>query len=124
MNCLVYIDLNMVRAGVVKHPSEWENSGYHELQNIPERKKIIDYACLIKLLELNSYDELKTTHQSLIHEILNKGGALTREEKWTESLAVGSQPFVKDIKSKLGFKGKYRPIKKGKGSWEIHEEIF
>lgn len=23
MRCLVYIDLNMVRAGVVKHPAEW-----------------------------------------------------------------------------------------------------
>jgi len=29
----------MVRAGIVKHPSEWEYSGYRELQNIPERKK-------------------------------------------------------------------------------------
>ena len=25
--CLVYIDLNMVRAGVVKHPAEWAHSG-------------------------------------------------------------------------------------------------
>jgi hypothetical protein len=25
--CLVHIDLNMVRAGVVKHPSEWAHSG-------------------------------------------------------------------------------------------------
>jgi len=49
----------MVRAGIVKHPSEWECSGYHELLNIPERKRIIDYTCLIKLLELNSYNELK-----------------------------------------------------------------
>jgi precorrin isomerase len=23
--CVVYIDLNMVRAGVVKHPREWEH---------------------------------------------------------------------------------------------------
>ncbi len=27
------MDLNMVRAGVVKHPSEWGNCEYHELQN-------------------------------------------------------------------------------------------
>jgi putative transposase len=30
--CIVYIDLNMVRAGVVKHPSEWPYSGYNEIQ--------------------------------------------------------------------------------------------
>jgi len=123
MNCLVYIDLNMVRAGIVEHPSEWKNSGYHELQNIPDRKRIIDYDCLIKLMELNSYEELKTTHQNLISETLEKKGELTRDEKWTERIAVGSQSFVKGIKNKLGFKGKYRPIKKENGSWEIREEI-
>jgi len=26
-----YIDLNMVHAGVVKHPSEWEFNGYNEI---------------------------------------------------------------------------------------------
>jgi len=123
LNCLVYIDLNMVRAGVVEHPSEWKNSGYHELQNIPDRKRIIDYSFLIKLLELNSYDELKATHQNLISETLEKKGKLTREEKWTERIAVGSRSFVKDIKNKLGFKGKYRPISKKNESWEIREEI-
>jgi len=29
----------MVRTDSVKHTSEWECSGYHELQNIPERKR-------------------------------------------------------------------------------------
>ena len=28
--CLVYIDFNMVRAGVVTHPSHWAHSGYRE----------------------------------------------------------------------------------------------
>ena len=30
--CLVYIDLNMVRAGVVKHHSQWPFGGYNEIQ--------------------------------------------------------------------------------------------
>ncbi len=30
--CLVYIDLNMVRAGVAEHPSAWPFSGYNEIQ--------------------------------------------------------------------------------------------
>jgi REP element-mobilizing transposase RayT len=29
--CLVYIDLNMVRAGVVKHPVGWAFCGYNEI---------------------------------------------------------------------------------------------
>jgi putative transposase len=32
VQCLVYIDLNMVRAWVVEHPSEWAFNGYSEIQ--------------------------------------------------------------------------------------------
>ena len=35
VRCLVYIDVNMVRAGVVRHPREWRESGYHEIQVRP-----------------------------------------------------------------------------------------
>ena len=35
--CLAYIDLNMVRAGVVHHPGEWVYGGYREIQN-PKRR--------------------------------------------------------------------------------------
>ncbi len=33
--CLFYIDLNMVRAGVVQHPEEWQHGGYRELDGKP-----------------------------------------------------------------------------------------
>ena len=29
--CLVYIDLNMVRAGVVRHPAAWKDGGYRDI---------------------------------------------------------------------------------------------
>jgi putative transposase len=35
--CLVYIDLNMVRAGVVQDPSEWGHGGYCEIQRPLQR---------------------------------------------------------------------------------------
>ena len=37
---LVYIDLNMVRAGLVDHPLKWPNCGYNEVQS-PRRKNVI-----------------------------------------------------------------------------------
>jgi putative transposase len=47
--CLVYIDMNMVRAGVVDHPCKWSYSGYNEIQK-PRRKNIvISYDVLMKL---------------------------------------------------------------------------
>ena len=33
--CLVYIDLNMVRAGVVSHPQQWETGGYRRFRIRP-----------------------------------------------------------------------------------------
>ena len=38
--CLAYMDLNMVRAGVVNHPSKWEHGGYREIQEPRDRYKL------------------------------------------------------------------------------------
>ncbi len=35
--CLFYIDMNMVRAGVVDHPRKWKWSGHHELTGLRKR---------------------------------------------------------------------------------------
>jgi putative transposase len=43
-HCLVYIDLNMVRAGAVDHPKMWPFCGYNEIQKPPSRYRTIDLA--------------------------------------------------------------------------------
>src|SRR5665647_379131 len=45
--CLTYIDLNMVRNGVVSHPSSWVHGGYNEIQNPPLRYSLINREHLI-----------------------------------------------------------------------------
>ena len=47
--CLVYIDLNMVRARVVTHPCDWTHAGYREIQKAAKRHGHTD------LLELSSF---------------------------------------------------------------------
>lgn len=47
--CLVYIDMNMVRAGVAKHPHDWTTGGYHEIQNPRDRYSIINHNSLADL---------------------------------------------------------------------------
>jgi len=42
VQCLVYMDLNMVRAGVVSHPHEWNESGYGEIHQPRLRYTLID----------------------------------------------------------------------------------
>ena len=56
--CLVYIDLNMVRAGVVNHPSEWPFCGYNEIQEPKKKKVLINCQELTSLLGFDSYDML------------------------------------------------------------------
>jgi putative transposase len=41
--CIVYIDNNMVRAGVVNHPSKWFYCGYNEIQKPRKKNILIDY---------------------------------------------------------------------------------
>ncbi len=52
MRCMVYMDLNMVRAGVVMYPSEWPHGGYNEIQKPPQRYTILDHEELKGLLGL------------------------------------------------------------------------
>ena len=47
---LVYIDLDMVRAGVVEHPAQWEVVGYHEIQRQRRRYGIVDRQALADTL--------------------------------------------------------------------------
>lgn len=44
-----YIDLNMVRAGIVDHPSKWKFGGYHEIRKPKERYKLIDHEAIVNL---------------------------------------------------------------------------
>ena len=63
--CVAYIDLNMMRAGVVKHPREWEHSGYREIHKPPSRYPV---RLLPLLVSIESSGFLKFDLQGLMHE--------------------------------------------------------
>jgi hypothetical protein len=118
--CLVYIDLNMVRAGVVEHPSDWEFGGYNEIQFPRQRYGLIDHDELKSLLDFGTMDELAIAYRGWIEESLKESGHC-RDEKWTESIAVGSEAFVMTTKERLGFKARAREVTGGDGSYELKE---
>jgi putative transposase len=62
LRCLVYIDMNMVRADVVKHPAEWAHGGYREIQQPPKRYRIIDIPAL---MDLGGFNSIATMQQQL-----------------------------------------------------------
>jgi putative transposase len=120
IQCLVYVDLNMVRAGVVNHPSEWSFCGYNEIQNPRQRYSIIDHESLMELFDITSMDELKKIYRGFVEETLKKQGR-ERDRRWTESIAVGSEAFVRDTKERLGIKAVGREVMGGDGSFELRE---
>ena len=100
LRCLVYVDMNMVRAGVVKHPSLWAASGYQEIHKPRERYGIIDHECLSQALGFESISAFQKQHCQWIDEAL-ADNALEREEKWSQSIAVGSEAFVNQVSDSL-----------------------
>jgi len=98
--CMVYIDLNMVRAGVVYHPSDWTHAGYNEIQSLPKRYRCIDVSSLTALLGFADVDCLREGLRGWVDQALATGH-LARNPVWSESIAVGQQQYLDTIKRKL-----------------------
>ena len=120
VRCIVYMDLNMVRAGVVKHPSHWRWCGYGEIQNEPQRYRLIDRKALMGLLGIRDDDYLTVSHGNWIEKAITNEEKV-REGRWSESIAVGSLSFVEEVKIRLGAKAFGRKIIPGSDSHELRE---
>lgn len=122
LKCLIYIDLNMVRTGVVKHPSQWYWCGYNEIQT-PRRKNIlINYDKLSELAGYDTFNNFQIAHKNWVENSLatfdNK-----RKSQWSESIAVGSNEFASRILSQLGSRAKGRKILEDDQTYQVCEEI-
>jgi len=118
--CLVYIDTNMVRAGVVRHPSKWSFSGYNEIQEPRNKNVLIDCERLQGLLGAGSYDQLRRSHKGWVEEHL-ADGAKDRQDQWTGSVAVGSKSFIESVKAILGFRAKGRNVIGSDEGYQLRE---
>ena len=107
--CITYIDMNMVRAGIVEHPTQWEFCGYNEIQNPRKRKGIIDFDRLMGLLGFEYYDGLKDAHYKWVNNAIQTDNS-DKETKWTQSIAVGSKTFIEKMKGSLGYRVRGRKI--------------
>lgn len=105
--CLTYIDLNMVRAGAVEHPRQWEVSGYCEIQSPPQRRRIIDLPALARLVGVETRVELAALQEGWIRTEI---GRSRRVPAWTESVAVGDENYLRRLKADLGIRGTGKKI--------------
>jgi putative transposase len=117
--CFTYIDLNMVRAGVVGHPRQWREAGYREIQNPPKRYRIIDRRALCELLVVDE-SKLGQVQDERIEASLNRG-EVDREPQWSEAIAVGRRSFVEQVKEQLGDCARYRMVEEWNGVSVLRE---
>ncbi len=118
--CLVYIDLNMVRAGVVRHPSAYGISGYNEIQTSPKRYSIINQPALHNLFNMQDDKQFRRMHQGLVDLELKNDGS-KRQSLWSESVAVGDECFIQNIQQKLSGRISGRSIVSKNGTTSLQE---
>lgn len=84
IRCLLHIDLNMVRAGVVQHPGMWVHGGHSEILNPSARYRLLARERLANLL---SSDEaaLGAAYQGWIEGALKTEAC--REPAWSGCIA-------------------------------------
>lgn len=109
LQCITYIDLNMVRAGVVSHPSQWRESGFAEIQRAPARYRIIDTDALCRLTNCSTPGALRARLANRVSAALGSR-EMERQAAWTESLAVGNEPFLQSLRQSLGPRAAAREV--------------
>jgi len=119
-NCLKYIDLNMVRAGVVSHPSEWDWCGYRELVGDRQRYRLLDQPEVLLWCGSGTIDNFRENYRQVIAESL-AGRQLAREPWWTESIAVGRETFIKEIQSCTSNRVEFTIEETHTGQWSLRE---
>jgi putative transposase len=120
-NCIQYVDLNMVRAGVVSHPRDWPWCGYQELVGEKTRYRLLEVDRLLDLLGKPDFESFSEAYRIRIQCAIEEK-RLNREKCWTESIAVGGQAYVKKIAAAIRYE-RLRPRieEREDGSWAVYE---
>ena len=119
--CLRYIDLNMVRAGVVRDPAEWGWCGYQEFMGIRKRYRAVSLEDLTACLAPGQPPErVAERYATYVAEAL-KVEDLKRDPMWTESVAVGSEAYVREMGSRIDGRMSMRVEAVGGNAWTVRE---
>lgn len=117
--CMVYIELNMVRAGVVKHPGQWPWCSYQEWTGVRRRYRVVEQAECLRVSGAANPGVFRSHYGQLIEDRLARD--LVREPPWTESIAVGSQAFVEEIASTISSRQRLETAPCGAHTWMLRE---
>ena len=119
-NCMTYIDLNMVRAGVVRHPSEWRWCGYDELVGSRAQHRVLDRAKILEVVGGGDWEGFRRDYAAAVEAALDRGG-LRREPWWTEAIAVGSREYVLGIAERAKKRLRLKVREAYDGAWTVSD---
>jgi len=120
IRCMVYIDLNMVRAGVVKHPEDWPFGGYRHILEPPKRYRLTNDKKLMELMNVKEFDRLRETYRNWVDSAIMRGD-IKRQPQWTRSIAVGDKVYVGKVKNRMGYKAIGRKVVENGDSFVLRE---
>jgi putative transposase len=86
------------------------------------QKDIIDFARLMSLLGFENFDDLKASHHKWVESEIQTDNR-NKENKWTQSIAVGSKTLIEKMKRTLGYRAKGRKIICADDTYELREVI-
>lgn len=118
--CMTYIELNMVRAGVVTHPAEWPWCSYQEWVGRRQRYRLVDLEPALAYFGIPPFEDFRLHYRRRIQERLERD-AMAREPWWTESVAVGEEAFVRSVEQQVGWRQSYEREDLGAGAWSLRE---
>ena len=119
--CITYIDLNMLRAGMVTSPNDWSESGFVELMDQRKRYLLTDEPALLGLLGIKNIHELREQRVAWVEEQL-QADQVQREPLWSEALAVGPEDYVAALKNELGYIGRKRKVEETDTGFVLKED--
>jgi putative transposase len=97
-------------------------SGYVQIQKPPSRYAVVDLRELTKLCGFTDLETFQGAHRQWVEQAL-ENGLVSRDDRWSEAIAVGSRSFVEKVKNELGFKAAHRELVEGDGSYALREAV-
>jgi putative transposase len=76
-----------------------------------------------QLIELSGFADVRdyqTAHRQWVEQGL-ESGLWMGDDRWTESIAVGSLTFIDQVKNELGFKADHRDVIESDGSYVLRQ---
>jgi putative transposase len=119
--CMTYIELNMVRAGVVTHPQEWRWCSYQDWMGKRKRYLLVEVERALEFFGGHGLPLFREHYESRIREGIERG-RLAREPWWTESVAVGNATFVQQVESLTSWRRRMELQEMDPGFWSLRED--